>query len=82
MCTERQCLREGDMQRKLSWQQKKDKICFLIKKISNSNGGDEEIFINDFCLEIFMNYKNDLDVPLQCFEDLEKQPMLAKVKKR
>jgi hypothetical protein len=56
-----------------SWNDKKNRICSLIKLISENYGGDEKEFIDEYCREIIQKYSNDLDKALDCFEDLYKQ---------
>lgn len=55
------------------WLAKKNQLCVLIKKISDTYGGDEIEWLRDYCREIVELHKNDLQKALDCFLGLEKQ---------
>ncbi len=55
-----------------SWTEKKNYLCGLIKETSDFYGGDEIGFLREYCREIIIKYKNDLDEPIACFEDLKR----------
>jgi len=48
------------------------KLRFLIKKVSDYYGGDDEKFLEEYCGEIISINKDNLDKILECFLDLEK----------
>ncbi len=56
-----------------TWKESIERINFLIKKVSDAAGGDEPAFLAEYCLEIILKNKNNLDEVVACFEDLAKQ---------
>lgn len=50
--------------------QQKDKLRELIKKVSNSYGGDDEDFLNEVTEEIIKANEMDLNLAIKCFTDL------------
>jgi len=55
-----------------SWKEQKNKLCNLIKMISDHYGGDDLDFLRSYCAEVINTYKDDLKTALQCFEDIAK----------
>lgn len=55
--------------RQLSWKEKKDIICTVIKSISDHYGGDEKIFLNDYCKDLIEVNKDCLDKLLLFFKE-------------
>lgn len=54
----------------MSWKAQKKKLQQLIKKLSSRYGGDSDEFLNEYFNELVERYKDDLSVPIKCFEDL------------
>jgi hypothetical protein len=54
----------------LSWKDKKNRICSLIKALSDHHGGDELTFLRDYCKEVIELHKTCIDKALFCFEML------------
>lgn len=54
----------------LSWNDKKNKICTLIKKISDFYGGDDHEWLVRYCKEIINAYRDNIDEALACFESV------------
>ena len=54
-----------------SWKDKKYTIESLIRLISEHYGGDDSEWLNDYCSEIIIKYKSNLDLPLRCFESIK-----------
>jgi len=57
----------------MSWKDKKNKICLLIKQISDHHGGDDVNWLREYAKEVIDKNKHDLEFALECFEDLWKQ---------
>lgn len=55
-----------------SWKQKRDRLCKLIKEISDMNGGDDIEWLREYCKDIVVQHKNNIDVALACFMDIKK----------
>jgi hypothetical protein len=53
-----------------SWKDQKNRLCLLIKLISDHYGKDEKTFLADYCGQVVQKYSNNLDLPLKCFESL------------
>lgn len=56
-----------------SWKEKKVRLWHLIKNISTTYGGDDNEWLIEYGKEVFEKYKDDLDVAIECLEQLEKQ---------
>lgn len=56
-----------------SWKEKRNRLVGLIKELSDLHGGDDKKWLEEYCQEVVMAYKNDLDTALTCFDDLVKQ---------
>lgn len=54
----------------MSWQDKKNTVCGLIKEISDYFEGDDIDELRDYCRVIIVSYKDDLDCVLNCFKDI------------
>ncbi len=55
-----------------SWKDKKEKLCFLIKEVSDFYGGDDIEFLREYCKAKIDEYKDNLDIIIDCFEDLRR----------
>lgn len=55
-----------------SWKEKQNKIWFLIKKISDHYGGEEQEFLRKYFKDLINEHKDNLDIPLAALLDLEK----------
>jgi len=51
-----------------TWKQKRDRLAVLIKKCSDKHGGDDQVFLRDYGLELISKYTDNLDEPIACFE--------------
>jgi hypothetical protein len=49
---------------------KKNRICKLIKLISDHHGGDDIDWLRGYCREVIQKNKDDLNVPLAAFLDI------------
>lgn len=56
-----------------SWMEKRKEIYRLIKKISDHYGGDDGQWLKEYAKGMVEKNKENLDVALECFRDLEKQ---------
>jgi len=55
---------------KISWKERKNYLCKLIKQVSDENGGDEEEWLREYAREMVNKYRDDLETPIACFDDL------------
>jgi len=55
-----------------SFKENKKKIWFLVKKISDYHGGEDEQFLKDYFKDLINEHKDNLDIPLAALLDLEK----------
>lgn len=55
---------------KISWKERKNYLCRLIKQVSDENGGDDEEWLMEYAKEMINRYRDNLEVPIKCFEDL------------
>lgn len=53
-----------------SWNDKKNEVCRLIKKISDFYGGDDYDSLVSYCKEIINAYRENIDEALACFESV------------
>lgn len=53
-----------------SWRDKRNRLCMMIKKISDRYGGDDRDWLKDYANDIIFEYSENLDVPISCFESL------------
>ena len=53
-----------------SWKEKANYLLKLIKKLSDQHGGDEEIFLKEYGNEVIKKYAAELEVAIECFEEL------------
>lgn len=53
-----------------SWIEKRNRIAKLIKLLSDCYGGDDPEFLREYFFEIIDKNKDNLQFPLDCFEDL------------
>ncbi len=52
----------------ISWKEKKNRICKLIKLISDHHGGEDDLEeLRDYCKTVIESHKDDLNVPLATF---------------
>ncbi len=56
-----------------TWKEKRNRLCNLIKKVSDENGRDDLEWLKAYCVEIIQVYKERLDVPILAFQDLVKK---------
>lgn len=54
----------------LSWRQKRNRIVYLIKFLSDYYGGDDIEWLRDYAREVLETNKDDLDGALSCFNSL------------
>jgi hypothetical protein len=53
------------------WIAKKNRLCGLIKKLSDILGGDEVEWLREYCREVVAEYPDDrIDEAIFCFMDL------------
>lgn len=57
----------------LSWKAKRKRIYEMIKKISDHYGKDDIGWLRDYAKEVINHYKDELQIALYCFDDLEGQ---------
>ncbi len=55
-----------------SWNDKKDRIWFLIKKISYCYGGENQKFLKEYFKDLINEHKENLDVPLMALLDMDR----------
>lgn len=55
---------------KPSWKDQKEHVYLMVKLLSDKYEGDHPEFLKKYCDEIIEKYKNDLSIPLKCFESL------------
>lgn len=55
------------------WIAKKNQLCMLIKKISDHYGGEPIEDLREYAKDIIDRYSDDIQKPLDCFLELEKQ---------
>lgn len=53
-----------------SWKEKRNEIYNLAKKISDYYGGDDIDWLREYCADIILSNKNNLDIPLNCFREI------------
>lgn len=65
---------------KLSWKEAVQALRSLINEVSNGYGGDDEVWLDDYCKEIISIYKNDIFVAIDAFDSLVNQvrPTISK----
>jgi len=54
----------------ISWKEKKNRICKLIKLISDYHGGDDIDWLRDYCKEVIAKHHDNLDSPLAMFLEM------------
>jgi hypothetical protein len=54
----------------VSWRQKRKRLLYLIKFVSDMYGGDDIEFLKEYAREVLEAYKDDLDTALSCFTSL------------
>ena len=57
----------------LSWKEKRRRIFEKIKKISDHYGRDDIEWLREYAKCVINTYKDELEVALKCFDDLEAQ---------
>lgn len=62
---------------KKSWKDQKMELCILIKLISDYYGGDDVLELKSYCVELLNKNKDNLTIPLICFQNLEEQIKLC-----
>lgn len=55
-----------------SWIDKRNKVYYLIKKISDSYGGDDVTWLRQYAKDVIEANKDGIDRALECFLDLDK----------
>ena len=55
---------------KISWKERKNHLCKLIKKVSDKYGGDDTEWLREYAKEMINRYRDKLEVPIDCFEKL------------
>lgn len=55
---------------KISWKERKNYLCKLIKKVSDEYGGDDSEWLREYAKEMINRYRDNLEVPIGCFERL------------
>lgn len=55
---------------RLSWKDKKERVCLLIKSISDHYGGDNIDWLREYCRDVLEADKPTLYRALFCFEDV------------
>ena len=53
-----------------SYKQKCESLCKLIKKVSDHYGGDNILFLREYCKDVIKNNSDDIDKVIRCFESL------------
>ena len=53
------------------WIAKKNQLGTLIKKISDSYGGDDINWLRNYCIDVIEAYREDIQMALDCFLDIE-----------
>jgi len=56
---------------KALWIARKNYLCTLIKKVSDSHGGDDIEFLREHCREVIANYPDDtIEQAIACYESI------------
>lgn len=53
-----------------SWRSKRDKLCKLIKTVSDQYGGDDRDWLREYARDVINLYTDDLDSAILCFDSL------------
>lgn len=60
------------------WIAKKNELCALVRKISDTLGGDNVEWLREYCKELVEKHKNNLDGALRYFRNVEKESKFYK----
>lgn len=55
---------------KMSWKDKKEIICLMVKLLSDKYGGDDPVFLKRYCDDVIKKYIDNLIIPLTYFKNL------------
>lgn len=53
-----------------SWKAKRNKMCLLIKKVSDQHSGDDAAWLRDYAKDVITAHKDCLDKAIDCFASL------------
>ncbi len=53
-----------------SWRDKRNRLCEMIKKVSERYGGDDREWLREYAADLINCHTENLDVPIACFEDI------------
>ena len=61
----------------ISWTEKRDRLCKLIKEVSDIYGGDDREWLRGYAQDVVKKYATELDVAIGCFERICREAKCA-----